>query len=216
MPRRSTTSPARSTSCSARRCGQAVDGTLDRAELETFKLALDESRARLDRRRHELAGMAQRRTGGRRWMTLEARRWRRTAAGACAGFNGQTVSVPARGRLHLGRLVRGADAPQLAGTANSHSAVTTICPAPPISTAGTAPNSARHRAGAEIAEIVRGTGEHAVHRADPPPHLRRRAKLHQREADHDADHVGRAHDGQRRHRKPQLGREPKTRSPRRR
>jgi hypothetical protein len=37
---------------------QAVDGTLDHAGLETFKLALNESRARLDRRRSELAGMA--------------------------------------------------------------------------------------------------------------------------------------------------------------
>jgi hypothetical protein len=41
---------------------QAVDGTLDQAGLETFKLALNESRARLDRRRNELAGMARNET----------------------------------------------------------------------------------------------------------------------------------------------------------
>ena len=37
---------------------QAVDGTLDQAGLETFKLALNEARSRIDRRRNELADTA--------------------------------------------------------------------------------------------------------------------------------------------------------------
>jgi hypothetical protein len=37
---------------------QAVDGTLDHAGLETFKLALNEARSRIDRRRIELADLA--------------------------------------------------------------------------------------------------------------------------------------------------------------
>ena len=93
------------------------------------------------------------------------------------------------------------------GKRNSQSAVTRNTPAPPSATAGSRAEQRRHRAGAEIAEIVRGAGEHAVDRADPAAHLGRRAKLHQRKADHHADRVGRAQHRQRRERQEQVARQ---------
>ena len=94
------------------------------------------------------------------------------------------------------------------GKRNSQSATTRNTPAPPSADGQRRADERRHRAGPEIAEIVRSAGEHAVHRADPAAHLGGRAKLHQRKADHHADRVGGAEHRQRRERQEQVGRQP--------
>ena len=118
-----------------------------------------------------------------------------------SAFSPSAFSTWAAGRSSKVRIRRSC------GKRNIQSATIANRPTPPISTAGTAPMARRHRAGAEIAEIVRGAGEHAVNRADPAAHLRRRAQLHQREADHHADHVGGSHHRQRGQRQDEMGRE---------
>ncbi len=73
--------------------------------------------------------------------------------------------------------------------------------------AGAAAQQPRHRAGAEVAQLVGGRHKHAVHRIDPPAHLVRRPQLQQRFAHHHAHHVDRAEQDQRADRQPCDGRE---------
>ena len=78
---------------------------------------------------------------------------------------------------------------------------------PPISTAGTAPSQAAISPARKSPSDTGRAGEHRVHRDDAAEHLVRRARLHHRMADDDADRVGGAIADERDQRQHQRGRQ---------